>query len=87
MTLLPLRLELIYLLLSWIFKRIRFYFPFTAQNDIRAAPSHICRDGNRTWATGLGNDLCLLGMKFGIKHFMIDFLFLEIIRKYFRRIN
>src|SRR3990172_5007685 len=65
----------------------QFCFVIAAKYYISAASSHVCSDGYRAWAAGLGYDLCLFLMELGIKHLVADLLLGEHTGKQFRYFN
>ncbi len=52
---------------------MQFRFQVTAQHDVGTAPGHIGGDGNHARTTGLGDNLRLLLMVFGVQHLVLDF--------------
>ena len=49
----------------------------TAQHNIRTTTGHIGGDGHCAEFTGLGNNLCLALVVLGVKHIVLDMLFLQ----------
>ena len=52
-------------------------FRVTSEHDIGTPACHIGGDGDCTGTTGLGNDLGLTLVEFGIQHFVMDLVLLE----------
>ena len=64
--------------------RIVVSFVCTAQLNIGAAPGHLRRDGNASNIAGLGDDLCLLLIIFGVEYIDFNAPLAESIRQIFR---
>ena len=82
MALLPLRLDFINFFLARIAQGFNFSLPFAPQDNISSPSCHIGGDSHCAGPACLSNNFCLLGMEFGIQHFMADFLFAQVVGKY-----
>ena len=66
---------------------MKLHFPITAQHNVRTPTGHVGGNGDRATAPGIGNDLCLALMLFGVQHIVLDPRLLEALREQFRNIN
>ncbi len=83
MALLPIGLDLRDLLLGGILHRRDFDFPVAAQQDVGTTAGHVGGDGDRTRATGLGDDLGFLVVVLGVEHLVLDAFLLQQARDVF----
>src|SRR5258708_8918809 len=58
-----------------------------AEHDVRAAAGHVGGDRDRTGTAGLGDDVCLTLMLFGIEYFVRNLRALQELRKPLRGFN
>ena len=73
-TLLPLILDLSYLLLARVLQTCHLSFPAAAKNNIGAATRHVGCDSYRAWPTGLGDNLGFFLVVLGVQYLVRDLL-------------